>query len=103
MPDRREENSPGGEARTEPSSDNHVRGLYESWRDQVYGVGKTTGGEEIVEGEIFPPKSVMNPEPNEQGPVVTFKRTPGIKLGPHSSALGRSIFETRQARRKKPA
>lgn len=102
MPEKKEK-ALRGETGATSSSDANVQGLYDTSRDQVYGVGKTADGE-IIEGEIFAPTPII-PEPNDQAPVVPSRPMSIVKLANDNAALGLSIFKVRQIerRRKKAA
>lgn len=95
MPEKKEVKVLSGETSITPSSDEHVQDLYQGWHDQVYGIGNTTDGHEIVEGEIFSPESVT-PKHDEPASAVSLIPTHVTKLTPGHSALGKSIFGKRQ-------
>ncbi len=101
MPEKTEAKVLRGETGTTSSSDANVQGLYETSRDQVYGVGKTADGE-IIEGEIFAPTPVI-PEPDDQTPVVPLRPMSIVNLAPDSAALALSIFKGRQRERRRKA
>lgn len=101
MPEKKEVKVLSGETSITPSSDEHVQDLYQGWHDQIYGVGDTTEGREIVEVEILTPKSVIIRD--EQTPIVSLRPAPVIKLGSNHSALGQSIFNRRKKQLRRAA
>lgn len=101
MPEKTEAKVLRGETSITPSSDEHVRGLYATSRNQVYGVGKTADGE-VIEGEIFAPTPVI-PESDDQAPIAPTRPMSIVKLAPDNAALALSIFKGRQRERRRKA